>query len=407
MPELKDCPLCTRTFACANEPAGCWCERVDVPTLGLRALRAAGADGCVCQSCLDGFAAAPIGDHAIEARGVPRRWLAAGFVALLAAMAAGLILGPVSIPLGGLLRSLADQLPWVHVHSGLPAVSESILWQLRAPRVVLAAMVGGVLALSGSAYQGVFRNPLADPYLLGVAAGAGLGATLAIAYASSGGQPGLVVPLAAFGGAVGGVLAAYVLGNSVGGRTGGSLILAGVAVTAFLTAVQTFAQQQRAETLQAVYSWLLGSFGGASWHNVSLAAPYMGVSAALLLLHRRIVDVLAVGEDEATTLGVNVRRVRLIIVAAATAGTASAVAVSGLIGFVGIIIPHTMRLLVSTSYRAIIPLSLLFGAAFLVFADILARTVLSPAELPIGVITAFFGAPFFAIVLRRSREQQL
>jgi iron complex transport system permease protein len=287
-------------------------------------------------------------------------------------------------------------------------VDEAILWQLRGPRVVLAAMVGGVLALSGSAYQGVFRNPLADPYLLGVAAGAGLGATLAFAYTSLSGRSDLLLPLAAFAGAVVGVVGAYVLGNSLGaGRTGGSLILAGVAVAAFLTAMQTFVQQQHAETLREVYSWLLGGFGGATWHSVGLAAPYMAVSSAVLLLHRRLIDVLAVGDDEATTLGVNVKRVRIVIVVAATAGTASAVAVSGLIGFVGIIVPHTVRLLVSTSYRAIVPLSLVFGASFLVLTDILARTLLSPAELPIGVVTAFFGAPFFALVLRGSREQSL
>jgi iron complex transport system permease protein len=195
-----------------------------------------------------------------------------------------------------------------------------------------------------------------------------------------------------------------VLGRSVGAARGtGALVLAGVTVAAFLTAVQTFLQQQRSETLREVYSWLLGGFNGATWHDVALASPYVAVSAIVLLLHRRVLDVLSLGDEEAASVGVNVRRARLVIVVAATAGTAAAVAVSGLIGFVGIIVPHTVRLLVSTSYRAVVPLSLLLGAAFLVLADVLARTVMSPAELPIGVITAFFGAPFFAVVLRTMR----
>jgi iron complex transport system permease protein len=168
--------------------------------------------------------------------------------------------------------------------------------------------------------------------------------------------------------------------------------------------VQTFVQQTHTQTLREVYAWLLGGFGAASWHDVALVTPYIAVSSVILLLHRRVLDVLSLGDEEAASLGLDVRRVRLLIVVAATAGTAAAVAVSGLIGFVGIIVPHTIRLLVSTSYRAVVPLSLLAGAGFLVLADVIARTIMSPAELPIGVVTAFFGAPFFAVVLRTTRR---
>jgi iron complex transport system permease protein len=262
-----------------------------------------------------------------------------------------------------------------------------------------------MLAIAGCGYQGVFRNPLADPYFLGVAAGAGLGATLVIVYAASGTNTGELLPLAAFLGAVVGVAAAYVLGHTVGGHANtGALILAGVSVSAFMTAVQTFVQQQHTQTLTGVYSWLLGGFASADWQQVVLVAPYIALSAAVLLAHRRVLDVLALGDEEAASLGVNVRRVRLVIVVAATLGTASAVAVSGLIGFVGIIVPHTIRLLVSSSYRALLPLSLALGAGFLVLADVLARTLLSPQELPIGVVTAFFGAPFFAVVLKTTKR---
>src|SRR5206468_310880 len=186
----------------------------------------------------------------------------------------------------------------------------------------------------------------------------------------------------------------------------GALVLAGVTVAAFMTALQTFVQQQRTDTLRDVYTWLLGGFATAGWGDVAVATPYIVVSSLVLILHRRVLDVLSLGDDEAASLGVDVRRVRLLLVAAATAGTAAAVSVSRLIGFVGIIVPHTIRLLVSTSYRAVVPLSLVVGAGFLVLTDVLARTALSPSELPIGVVTAFFGAPFFAVVLRTSRSMR-
>ncbi|HEY8030025.1 MAG TPA: iron ABC transporter permease [Gaiellaceae bacterium] len=340
----------------------------------------------------------------VRARGVSRPWRFLAGAFLVGALLVGLGVGPVSIGVTGIVTSALSHLPFLHVHSRLGSLDEAVLWQIRAPRVVLAAIVGGMLAIAGSSYQGVFHNPLADPYLLGVAAGSGLGATLAITYGHVG-TTGELLPLAAFVGGLTAVAAAYVLGRSAGTvRTAGTFVLAGLTMTLFFTAIQTFVQQQHTNTLRDVYSWLLGGFSTASWRQVAVAAPYVVVSSAAILLHRRVLDVLSVGDEEATSLGVNVARLRLLIVIAATAGTAAAVAVSGLIAFVGIIVPHTIRLLVSTSYRAVIPLSLVVGAGFLVLADVLARTVISPAELPIGVVTAFFGAPFFAVVLRSSRS---
>jgi iron complex transport system permease protein len=369
----KRCSLCGDELTCHGGEPGCWCEP----------------------------------HAAIRARGVPRLWGAAIVAFSLACILVGLAVGPIGIGVASILASALSHLPLLHAPGRLNAVDEAILWQVRAPRVVLAALVGAMLASAGSAYQGVFRNPLADPYLLGVAAGAGLGVTLAVAYAgaSSGGE---VLPLAAFAGALLAVAGAYALARSVGSMAGaGVLILAGVAVAAFMTALQTFAQQQHSETLQVVYSWILGGFDTADWRDVALIAPYVAVSSAVIVAHRRILDVLSLGDDEASALGVNVRRVRLVIVLAATAGTAAAVAVSGLIGFVGIIVPHTIRQLVSSSYRAIVPLSLLAGAGFLVGADVIARSALAPAEVPIGVVTAVFGAPFFAVVLMRTRRADL
>jgi cobalamin transport system permease protein len=346
-------------------------------------------------------AAAARREPGIRARGVSTVWALCAGAFLVASLVVGLGIGPVAIGPGAIVESALSHVPFLHVHSPLDSVQEAILWQLRAPRVVAAALVGGMLAIAGSAYQGVFRNPLADPYLLGVAAGAGLGATIAIAFGPGSHQ---LVPVAAFAGGTGAVVLTYALGRSAGrARATGALVLAGVTVTAFLTAIQTFVQQQRTDTLRDVYSFLLGGFSTSTWHDVAVTAPYVVVSSIVLVLHRRVLDVLALGDDEAATLGINVGRVRLLVVLAATAGTAAAVAIGGLIGFVGIIVPHTIRLLMSTSYRAVVPLSLVVGAGFLVLTDVIARTVLSPQELPIGVITAFLGAPFFAIVLNASR----
>ncbi|NUR83831.1 MAG: iron ABC transporter permease, partial [Nonomuraea sp.] len=260
---------------------------------------------------------------------------------------------------------------------------------------------GGLLAMAGAGYQGVFRNPLADPYLLGAAAGAGLTTTVAIVL-----LPGVIasIPVAAFVGAVGGVFLAYTLGNAAG-RSGGTatLVLAGVAVTSFLTAIQTFIQQFKVEELQRIYSWILGDVGGG-WDQLLLVLPYAAVSSAVLLVHGRMLDVLSVGDEEAASLGVRAGRVRLTVLIAASLATAAAVAVSGLIGFVGVVVPHVVRRLAGGSYRIVLPLSLIGGAAFLVLADLIARTVIAPAELPIGVVTMFVGAPFFVGVLRMTRR---
>src|SRR5439155_15234223 len=175
----------------------------------------------------------------------------------------------------------------------------------------------------------------------------------------------------------------YAVGRSAG-HGAAALVLAGVTITSFFTAVQTFIQQQHTNTLQTVYSWILGTLDTAGWHDVVLLLPYAGFSAFVLLLHRRVLDVLRLGDEEAASLGINVPRVRLVLVTAATLGTAGAVAVSGLIGFLGIIVPHFVRLVAGGSYRLVMPLSLLVGAGFLVFADVIARTAMSPAELPIG-----------------------
>lgn len=340
----------------------------------------------------------------VRARGLTPVWACSAVVFLLLSLGVGVLAGPVDLGIGAVLESAGAHLHIPGLSSPLSPTEEAILWQIRVPRVVLAALVGAMLALAGATYQGVFRNPLADPYLLGVAAGAGLGATIAIAYLPAGVRGQRALPIAAFVGGAVAVMLTYAVGRSAKReRDAATLVLAGVTVAAFFTAWQTFVQQQNSETLQQVYAWILGNIPSTGWSDVVLILPYVAVAAVVILALRRVVDVLSLGDDEAASLGVDVRRVRLALVVAATLGTAAGVAVSGLIGFVGIIVPHAIRLLSGVGYRALLPLSAIVGAGFLVLADVIARTALSPAEIPLGVVTAFFGAPFFALVLRTTR----
>ena len=335
-------------------------------------------------------------------------WFSLSGLLVVCAMLFGVMIGPAGPTWWRIPLELVNRLPLISVDSGVSKVDWNIVWMIRAPRVVLAAIVGATLSVSGASYQGVFRNPLVDPYLLGVASGAGLGATLVFAFRGNEPSTWLVdpLPLAAFCGALIAVFITYTVGTSFGRtRSTVTLVLAGVAVTSLTTAIQTFILQRNNDVIRQVFSWVLGRLSSATWGDVRLVLPYVVISTVVLLLHRRLLDVLRVGDDEATALGTNIRRVRLTIVLAATLGTASVVAVSGLIGFVGIIVPHAVRLIAGSSYRRVLPLSVLLGAAFLVAADIPSRVLADPAETPIGVVTAFFGAPFFLILLRTRKNE--
>ena len=332
-----------------------------------------------------------------------RSLVVAAFVALVGLIVAAAF-GPLGVGVRDVAATIANQIPGVNIDTGLTATQTSILLDVRLPRVVLAALVGSVLATSGGAYQATFRNPLAAPYLLGAAGGAGLGVTIALSGTGGVlGDIGVPVALAAFAGGLAAVGLAYALGTGAGGRTGSTLILAGVAVAALCGALQTLLLQRDDESLRDVYAWLLGRFNAAGWDDVRLLAPIAVVAIVVLVLCGRRLDLLALGDDEAHALGVHAARVRITVIVAATLATAAAVAVSGLIGFVGIIVAHAIRLRTGPSYRRILPLAALYGAPFLALADLLARTLLAPAEIPIGVITAAVGAPFFLVLLRTSR----
>jgi iron complex transport system permease protein len=333
-----------------------------------------------------------------------RHWrLPAAMLVLLVAVVIGASIGPAGPPAWRVPLELINRLPLISFDSGVTSTEWNLIWQIRMPRVVLAGLVGAMLSTAGAAYQGVFRNPLIDPYLLGVAAGAGLGATIIFTVNRAGTSSWIVdpLPLTAFVGGLGAVALTYLVGTAFGAnRSSATLVLAGVAVTSLATALQTFILQRNTDVVRQVYSWILGRLSSATWSDVRLVIPYVILSLGALLIHRRLLDVLRVGDDEAKALGVNVDRVRLIVVLAATLGTAAVVAVSGLIGFVGIIVPHAVRLVAGASYRVVLPVSLVAGAAFLILADIPGRILDNPAETPIGVVTAFLGAPFFLLILR-------
>ena len=308
------------------------------------------------------------------------RQIALGVVLVLTVLLAASALGAASIGFG----------------DGISEAERSILWQWRIPRVVLGAIAGASLAVAGSGYQAVFRNPLADPYLLGAAAGAGLGATLVFVLLPS--APVWVLPVAAFVGAVGAAAVAIV----VGGRRGVmGLVLAGVAVAAFVAAVQTFLLVANLPRIAEVYSWLIGRLSTAGWVEPITVAAYVVVPLAYLVWNRSKLDLFHLDEAEISGLGVDPNRLRLWVLGSATLATAAVVAAAGLIGFVGLIIPHASRRLVGGSYRRIVPVSAALGAAFLVGADTIARTMFAPAELPVGVITALVGAPAFVYLLYR------
>jgi iron complex transport system permease protein len=326
-----------------------------------------------------------------------------GSVILALACALGaLMIGPTGIPWTGIIGDVVSHLGLGHSH--LSTVQHDIVWQIRAPRIALGLLVGAMLAVAGGSYQGVFRNPLADPYLLGIAAGAGLGATVAIVELSHGAGTPTWTPWLAFAGAMGAVAVTWLVGGRGSRSNTATLVLAGVAVSSLLASAQTFLQQSSNSSITQVYLWLLGSLGGASWSRVELLLPYVVVCVAVCVASGRALDVLSVGDLESRALGLPVARVRLIVVLASSLGTAAVVSVVGLIGFVGIIVPHLVRLTVGTSYRRILPICVGAGAAFLVLADTVARSVLSGGELPIGVVTALVGAPVFVLVLNLSRR---
>jgi iron complex transport system permease protein len=315
-------------------------------------------------------------------------------------------LGAVFIPPGTVLRILASGLTWLHVNSAWPTSFTAIITAVRLPHTVLVVLTGAALGSSGAAYQGLFRNPLADPYLIGVASGAGLGAVFAMALNWPTNLLGFyVVPLGAFVGAILTVVLVYNLARVGGMVPLTTLILAGVAIGAFASAVTSFLMLRTDLQLHRAISFLLGGSPIAGWDPVFAALPYMLIGMGLLSVSGHMLNVLQFGEEEARQMGLNVDRAKVFIIVVASLTTAVAVAFSGVIGFVGLIVPHVMRIVWGPDYRRLIPLSILAGGSALLLADMLARVLMAPSTLPVGIVTAMAGAPFFLWILRQAKRE--
>jgi iron complex transport system permease protein len=328
------------------------------------------------------------------------------FILLIAAIVLSAAIGAVSIPPLDVARMLLSKLPFISLTPAWPETYETILFDIRLPRTLLILLAGAALSGSGAAYQGLFRNPLADPYIIGVASGAGLGAVIAMGLHWPATVLGaLVIPVAAFVGALITVGVVYGLARVGRATPVATLILAGVAIGSFTTAVTTFLMLGSQAELRRAISWMLGGFAFGGWLPVIAIVPYIAVGLSLLSLLGRALNVLQFGDDQAQQMGLRVDRVKLIVVVAASLATAAAVAFAGIIGFVGLAVPHVVRLLWGGDYRRLIPLSIIAGAALLLLADVLARTIIAPQEVPLGVVTAMFGAPFFLWLLRRTKRQ--
>ncbi len=310
--------------------------------------------------------------------------------------------GSITIPFTDIINILIARILMPDRLSSYPLTETIILLDIRLPRIFMAGLAGAALAISGAAYQGMFRNPLADPYLIGVSQGAALGAVIGFLLPFN--MPVIVIPVLAFFGAVLSVLAVFFISRT--GRTLPltTMILGGVAVGAFLASITSYLLIVSNDRLHGIIFWLLGTFALADWDRINLMLPYILAGSSVIILLARPLNVMQLDEEQARQLGINVEAIKLIVIASATLSTAAAVCFCGVIGFAGIIIPHTVRLIFGPDHRLLLPLSLLMGASFLILADTAARTVIMPTEIPIGVITAFIGAPFFLYLLRQKKK---
>ncbi|MFF2579335.1 FecCD family ABC transporter permease [Streptomyces goshikiensis] len=323
--------------------------------------------------------------------------------AVLAACAvAGLALGPVRIPPAQVLDTVLDG-------PGRPGAFASIVWDVRMPRVLLGAVVGAGLAVAGTVLQALVRNQLADPFLLGASSGASAGAVAVIVLgAGAGVLGGIGVPLAAFAGSMGALVAVYALARRGGTMTTGRLILAGVAVQYVLSALTSLVLVLAAhpDQMRSVLFWTLGGLGGARWDELALPTVALLLGTGLLIALARPLDLLLAGEEGARTLGLDTGRFRAAVFVLTSLVIGVLVAYSGAIGFVGLMVPHAARMVVGAGHRALLPVAALGGAVFLSLADLLARTAAAPEEIPVGVVTALVGGPFFLWMLRRSTRTE-
>lgn len=322
-------------------------------------------------------------------------------IAAFLSIGVSLSIGTVHIPLSHTLRAVVGKFPYLQTLMG--GVSEKylvILFDLRLPRILLSGVVGAGLATAGCCMQGLFRNPMASPYVVGVSSGSAFGAALALLVI-----PGLFsVPAGAFVFGMGTIFMVYRISRRAGRIPTQALLLAGIAVGFFFSAITSLLMYTAAESVHRLVFWIMGGFWSSSWRHFLMAAPFIGFGIPAIYCFARDLNILQLGEEAASHLGVEVEWTKKTLLIFSSLITASAVSVSGIIGFVGLIVPHITRLLVGPDHRVLIPTSALIGGVFLVWCDTLARVIIAPAELPVGIITACFGAPFFIYLLTRNRK---
>jgi len=342
----------------------------------------------------------------------PTRRLPAGrtalvlLVLLLAALVLGAAVGDVPLPPGEVARAVFHRLVPPLVAPPVDPLTSEFVWELRLPRVLLAALVGASLSVAGVALQGLLGNPLADPYTIGVSSGAAVGAGAAIFLGIGGALAGFALPLCAFAAALATMALVFALARVGGQLHTASFLLAGIVAGSFLWALTTLLLALKREAQSQILLWLMGRFSDADWQRVALLAPVALGAAALFAWAGRGLDAFSFGEDTARSVGVDVERFKAGILTLAALVTAVAVSVSGIIGFVGLVVPHTARQLIGPPHRPLVPVAALLGALLTVGADLLARTVRGNGEeLPVGVVTALIGAPFFAYLLRRQTQR--
>ncbi|NED94335.1 iron chelate uptake ABC transporter family permease subunit [Phytoactinopolyspora alkaliphila] len=330
-------------------------------------------------------------------------WTAAMTAVLVASATVAVTIGSADIGALDVWRSIGSHvgLERVGFQTSLSELRDGIVWELRLPRVLTAAAVGAALAICGAVMQTLTRNPLAEPYLLGLSSGASVGAVVVLVL----GVGTLGLPVAAFAGALLALAATLALASRRGELPPTRTILAGLAVSYLCSAVTSFVifWSATGDSYRSILSWLLGSLGGASWNDVAVVSAAVAVVGTALMSRSRTLDAFAFGDGAASNLGINVNATRWTMLALVALLTGAAVAVSGAIGFVGLMLPHAVRLLVGAGHRRVLPLAALAGASFMIWADTVARTVFDPRELPVGVVTAFLGAPAFAVLLRRRK----
>ena len=345
--------------------------------------------------------------HVVESRFI---FFAALAFLLAVSLFLGCLFGPVDFSFSEVLHAFLARAGLGGGYS-LSEFTETVVVDIRLSRVVLSALVGAALSISGVTFQGILRNPLADPFTIGVASGAAFGASLAIFSGLGNGNQWFemgILPLAGMAGAGAALFAVIFLSRMTGRLRRDTLILAGIVVATFLSALISLLKSLDEESVSSIVFWVMGSFQGRGWGHVFFSLPYMAVGSLLIFLNSRELDILSLGETQAAQLGVDATRVRLRLLLGASLLAAASVSVSGIIGFVGLVFPHMVRMFLGAEHRGLLVGSALLGAVALMWSDIMARSILPAGqELPVGVITALFGGPFFFFILRRQQRRAI